>query len=94
MDRKAPILWRASGPLAKVRAWARVNATSARRVVAMVGNPTSDKGRGAKVDAQVLGLLEEAGRGHNFDVIDTSGTSFDDSRIRRVNARTSISTIS
>ncbi len=31
-----------------------------RRVVAMVGNPTSDKGRGAKVDAQVLGLLEEA----------------------------------
>ena len=30
-----------------------------RRVVAMVGNPTSDKGRGAKVDAQVLGLLEE-----------------------------------
>lgn len=33
-----------------------------RRVVAMVGNPTSDKGRGAKVDAQVLGLLEEAGR--------------------------------
>ena len=30
-----------------------------RRVVAMVGNPTSDKGRGAKVDAQVLGLLED-----------------------------------
>ena len=40
-----------------------------RRVVAMVGNPTSDKGRGAKVDAQVLGLLEEAGRAHNFGVI-------------------------
>ena len=50
-----------------------------RRVVAMVGNPTSDKGRGAKVDAQVLGLLEEAGRAHNFDVIDITGTSFDDS---------------
>ena len=50
-----------------------------RRVVAMVGNPTSDKGRGAKVDAQVLGLLEEAGRAHNFDVIDITGVSFDDS---------------
>ena len=33
-----------------------------RRVVAMVGNPTSDKGRGAKVDAQVLGLLAVASR--------------------------------
>ena len=32
-----------------------------RSIVAMVGNPTSDKGRGAKVDAQVLNLLEEAG---------------------------------
>ena len=42
-----------------------------RRVVAMVGNPTSDKGRGAKVDAQVLGLLEEAGRAHTS----TSSTS-------------------
>ena len=31
-----------------------------RSIVAMVGNPTSDKGRGAKVDAQVLNLLEEA----------------------------------
>ena len=28
-----------------------------RSIVAMVGNPTSDKGRGAKVDAQVLNLL-------------------------------------
>ena len=53
--------------------------TERRRVVAMVGNPTSDKGRGAKVDARVLGLLEDAGRAHNFDVIDITGTSFDDS---------------
>lgn len=50
-----------------------------RSIVAMVGNPTSDKGRGAKVDAQVLNLLEEAGRSHNFEVIDITGTSFEDS---------------
>lgn len=42
-----------------------------RRVVAMVGNPTSDKGRGAKVDAQVLGLLEEAA----VPITSTSSTS-------------------
>ena len=50
-----------------------------RSIVAMVGNPTSDKGRGTKVDAQVLNLLEEAGRSHNFEVIDITGTSFEDS---------------
>jgi diacylglycerol kinase family enzyme len=50
-----------------------------RKVVAMVGNPNSDKGRGAKVDDQVSRLLQEAGRSHNFDVIDITGTSFDDS---------------
>ncbi|MBW3089930.1 diacylglycerol/lipid kinase family protein [Bifidobacterium miconisargentati] len=49
------------------------------RVVAMVGNPTSDKGRGAKVDAQVLSLLQAAGRVHDFTVMDITGTSFDDS---------------
>ena len=41
------------------------------------------------MDAQVLGLLEEAGRAHNFDVIDITGVSFDDSLNQRVNARTS-----
>ncbi|NMM98577.1 diacylglycerol/lipid kinase family protein [Bifidobacterium olomucense] len=50
-----------------------------RRVVAMVGNPISDKGRGAKIDAEVLRLLEEAGRIHDFTVMDLTGTSFDDS---------------
>ena len=51
-----------------------------RSIVAMVGNPTSDKGRGAKVDAQVLNLLEEAGRSHNFEVIDiTRVRVFEDS---------------
>ncbi|MBT1174222.1 diacylglycerol kinase [Bifidobacterium sp. LC6] len=47
--------------------------------VALVGNPTSDKGRGAKVDAQVMSLLQEAGRAHDFDVIDLTGSSFNDS---------------
>ena len=51
----------------------------ARHVVAMVGNPTSDKGRGAKVDAQVLDLLRRAGQTHGFDIIDITGTSFEDS---------------
>ena len=50
-----------------------------RKLVAMVGNPTSDKGRGAKVDAQVLELLENAGKAHDFDAIDITGTSFEDS---------------
>ncbi|PJM78425.1 diacylglycerol/lipid kinase family protein [Bifidobacterium scaligerum] len=50
-----------------------------RRVVAMVGNPISDKGRGAKIDAEVLRLLEEAGHIHDFTVLDLTGTSFDDS---------------
>ncbi|PJM78145.1 diacylglycerol/lipid kinase family protein [Bifidobacterium felsineum] len=50
-----------------------------RTVVGLVGNPTSDKGRGAKVDAQVLSLLREAGTVHGFDVLDLTGTSFNDS---------------
>ncbi|NEG90040.1 diacylglycerol/lipid kinase family protein [Bifidobacterium aerophilum] len=54
-------------------------ASSARPVVAMIGNPVSDKGKGAKIDARVMELLTEAGRRHGFDVIDLTGTSFDDS---------------
>ncbi|MBW3079095.1 diacylglycerol/lipid kinase family protein [Bifidobacterium simiiventris] len=50
-----------------------------RPVVAMIGNPVSDKGRGAKIDAQVMELLTDEGRRHGFDVIDLTGTSFDDS---------------
>ncbi|NMM93330.1 diacylglycerol/lipid kinase family protein [Bifidobacterium oedipodis] len=53
-----------------------------RHVVAMVGNPTSDKGRGAKVDAQVLDLLEHSGEQYGFDVVDLTGSSFDDSLAR------------
>lgn len=48
-------------------------------VVALVGNPTSDKGRGAAVGERVRGLLVEAGERYGFDVIDLTGDSFDDS---------------
>ena len=51
-----------------------VNAT-----VAVVGNPTSNKGKGAEVGKQVVELLQEAGRKHGFNVIDVTGESFDDS---------------
>lgn len=47
--------------------------------IAMVGNPTSDKGKGAKIDDKVFDLLSEAGRRHGFDVIDLTGGSFDES---------------
>ena len=40
-----------------------VNAT-----VAVVGNPTSNKGKGAEVGKQVVELLQEAGRKHGFNV--------------------------
>ena len=45
-----------------------VNAT-----VAVVGNPTSNKGKGAEVGKQVVELLQEAGRKHGFNVIDVTG---------------------
>lgn len=48
-------------------------------VVAMVGNPSSDKGNGAKVSKQVFELLETAGKQYNFSVVDLTGTSFEDS---------------
>lgn len=51
-----------------------VNAT-----VAVAGNPTSNKGKGAEVGKQVVELLQEAGRKHGFNVIDVTGESFDDS---------------
>ena len=53
-----------------------------RRIVAVVGNPTSDKGRGAKIDAQVLELLKHSGEQYGFDVVDLTGSSFDDSLAR------------
>ncbi len=51
----------------------------ANTTVAVVGNPTSNKGKGARVSGQVLDLLREAGRRHGFDVIDVTGASFDES---------------
>lgn len=48
-------------------------------VVAMVGNPLSDKGRGARIGKRVHALLSEAGERHGFRVIDLTGDSFNDS---------------
>lgn len=59
-----------------------VNAT-----VAVVGNPTSNKGKGAEVGKQVVELLQEAGRKHGFNVIDVTGESFDDSLANARNRR-------
>ena len=56
--------------------------TQQRKTVAMIGNPVSDKGRGAKVGERVLGLLETAGASWDFDVLDLTGTSYDDSLSR------------
>lgn len=59
-----------------------VNAT-----VVVVGNPTSNKGKGAEVGKQVVELLQEAGRKHGFNVIDVTGESFDDSLANARNRR-------
>ena len=59
-----------------------VNAT-----VAVVGNPTSNKGKGAEVGKQVVELLQEAGRKHGFNVIDVTGESFGDSLANARNRR-------
>lgn len=53
--------------------------TQQRKTVAMIGNPVSDKGRGADADARVYDLLAHAGAAHGFDVVDLTGASFDES---------------
>lgn len=55
--------------------------------VAVIGNPASDKGRGAAIDVQVVDLLREAGRRYGFAVSDLTGTSFDDSLSNAIHAR-------
>ena len=55
--------------------------------VAVVGNPTSNKGRGAKTGEQVIGLLQSAGDRHGFEVIDVTGTSFEDSLVKAKSRR-------
>ncbi|MEE1296189.1 MAG: diacylglycerol kinase family protein [Bifidobacterium sp.] len=47
--------------------------------VAVIGNPASAKGAGAKYSQQVLDLLQQAGEEHGFTAIDLTGTSYDDS---------------
>lgn len=56
-----------------------------RETVAVVGNPVSDKGKGAKIDHHVIELLTEAGARYGFEVIDLTGDSFDDSLARARN---------
>lgn len=51
----------------------------AKTMVALIGNPVSNKGWGAVVGEQVFTMLAEAGQRHGFDVMDLTGTSFDDS---------------
>lgn len=48
-------------------------------MVAVIGNPASNKGRGAAVGEQVFTLLSKAGCAHGFDVMDLTGGSFDES---------------
>lgn len=50
-----------------------------RTIIAVVGNPTSNKGRGAGTCEQVVTLLSQAGSRHGFDVVDLTGVDFDDS---------------
>lgn len=47
--------------------------------VAMIGNPASDNGKGAKIMEQVFDLLSSEGVRHGFGVIDLTGDSFQDS---------------
>lgn len=72
-----PVGWRALHCMVYRGRMGDVN--NRRSVVAMIGNPVSDKGRGAAVDERVRTLLEDAGRRHGFDVIDLTGKSYDDS---------------
>lgn len=51
----------------------------ATKMVAVIGNPASNKGRGAAVSEQVFAMLSEAGRVRGFDVMDLTGGSFDES---------------
>lgn len=47
--------------------------------VAMIGNPKSAKGSGARISALVFEKLTNEGSQHGFSVMDLTGTSFDDS---------------
>ena len=45
----------------------------------MIGNPTSDKGNGEHTVEQVHALLVQAGKDHGFDVINLTGTTYQES---------------
>ena len=90
-DSMVPFVWNDADDLA--HGWKRGYRTSmsetshANTTVAVVGNPTSNKGKGAQVSGRVIEALREAGRKHGFEVIDVTGTSFDDSLANATNRR-------
>lgn len=45
----------------------------------MIGNPTADHGRAARTGERVFDLLADAGQRHGFEVIDLTGSSYDES---------------
>lgn len=50
--------------------------THLRKCLAMVGNPTSDRGNGMRTVDHVFMLLKEAGRARNFDVINLTAAGY------------------
>lgn len=50
-----------------------------RRTVAVVGNPTSDKGKAGETYTHVHAMLLEAGNEHGFEVVDLTGENYGDS---------------
>ncbi|RSX53632.1 DeoR family transcriptional regulator [Bifidobacterium goeldii] len=53
--------------------------TDVKKTVAVIGNPASNKGRGAAIGERVFKSLSESGMRHGFDVIDLTGDSFENS---------------
>ncbi|MCI1834958.1 MAG: diacylglycerol kinase [Bifidobacterium tibiigranuli] len=54
----------------------------ARAVVAMVGNPAANNGNGARANELVLGLLKQEGEQYGFDVVNLTGSDYEDSMTR------------
>ncbi|MBW3093791.1 diacylglycerol kinase [Bifidobacterium sp. 64T4] len=48
-------------------------------VVAVIGNPVSNNGKGAKVDKRVMDLLVSRGEVHGFEVVDLTGGTLEES---------------
>lgn len=48
----------------------------------MVGNPAANNGNGARANELVLGLLKQEGEWYGFDVVDLTGSDYEDSVTR------------